>query len=214
MVNLDTTITLHPWLHMYTGYFEGGNRIVECNQHPCPQRMDTWWGWWSLMYDNHGIPSQVLWLLPQNVEPVPLSCTWQSPHLTSSNALPWAPPARVTLYSGPQCNAWYPWLNILLTCWWEYYPIGRCQLWHISPCLQFIECTTLFSWNCVLQLYCKSHRHSLTLNFPTNRSQTPDETAIKLLKLVEEGAKFQIFDYSMGGDFLENFTMRMGKEGH
>ena len=23
----------------YTGYFEGGNRIVECNQHPCPQRM-------------------------------------------------------------------------------------------------------------------------------------------------------------------------------
>ena len=76
------------------------------------------------------------------------------------------------------------------------------------PCLQFMECTTPFSWDHILQLYQLGHRHSLTLKFPTNISQTNKETAVELLNFVEEGAKFQIFDDSVGGDFLENFRKR------
>ena len=35
-------------------------------------------------------------------------------------------------------------------------------------------------------------------------SETSDETAMELLELVDEGAKFQIIDTSENGDFLEN----------
>jgi hypothetical protein len=81
------------------------------------------------------------------------------------------------------------------------------------PCLQFMECITRFSWDRVPQLYRQGHRHSLTLKSPTNRSQTSDETAMELLKLVNEGAKFVISNDLEGGDFLMNFTKRMGNEG-
>ena len=46
-----------------------------------------------------------------------------------------------------------------------------------------------------------------------NRLETSDETAIELLKLVDEGAKFVISDDLEGGDFLTNFRERMGREG-
>ena len=81
------------------------------------------------------------------------------------------------------------------------------------PCLQFMNCKTQFSWDRVPQLYRQGHRHSLTLKAPANRSQTSDETAMELLKLVDEGAKFVISDDLEGGDFLTNFRKRMGSEG-
>ena len=81
------------------------------------------------------------------------------------------------------------------------------------PCLQFMKCKTQLSWDRVPQLYRQGHRRSLTLKSPTNRSQTSDETAIELLKLVDEGAKFVISDDLEGGDFLTNFRERMGREG-
>ena len=47
----------------------------------------------------------------------------------------------------------------------------------------------------------------------TSKSQTSDETAMELSKLVDEGAKFQILDTFDGdGDFLENYRKRMGRE--
>jgi len=81
------------------------------------------------------------------------------------------------------------------------------------PCLQFMNCETSFSWDRVPQLYRQGHRHSLTLKSPTNRLETSDETATELLKLVDEGAKFVIYDYFNCGDFLRNFRERMGREG-
>ena len=72
------------------------------------------------------------------------------------------------------------------------------------PRLQFMVCGTPFSWDLVPQLYRQGHRHSLTLMSCTNRSETSDETAMELLKLVDEGAKFLISDNINGGDFLAN----------
>ena len=77
------------------------------------------------------------------------------------------------------------------------------------PRLQFMECKTRFSWDRVPQLYRQGHRHSLTLKYPTNKSQTSDETAMELLKLVDEGAKFLISDNVKGGDFLANLRKRI-----
>ena len=48
------------------------------------------------------------------------------------------------------------------------------------------------------QMY-RGHRHPLTLKSPTNRLQTSDETAMELIKLVNEGAKFLISDNVEGG---------------
>jgi hypothetical protein len=89
-------------------------------------------------------------------------------------------------------------------------PLGDTTHETFLPRLQFMEYGTPFSWDRVPQLYRQRNRHSLTLKFPTNRSQTSDETAMELLKLVGEGAKFQILDTFDGGDFLENFKKRMG----
>jgi hypothetical protein len=93
-------------------------------------------------------------------------------------------------------------------------PLGDTSLETFLPRLQFVEYRTPFSWDRVPQLYRQGHRHSLTLKFPTTSTQTSDETAMELLKLVDEGAKFQIlvtFE-GRGGDFLENFRKRMGRE--
>jgi hypothetical protein len=79
----------------------------------------------------------------------------------------------------------------------------------LLPRLRFLECKTRFSWDRVPQLYRQGHRHSLTLKSPTNRSQTSDETAMELLKLVDEGAKFVISDSVKGGDFLANLRKRI-----
>jgi hypothetical protein len=79
----------------------------------------------------------------------------------------------------------------------------------LLPRLQFMKCKTQFSWDRVPQLYRLGHRHSLTLKSPTNRSETSDETAMELLNLVDEGAKFLIFDKDEGGDFLANLRKRI-----
>jgi hypothetical protein len=84
-------------------------------------------------------------------------------------------------------------------------PLGDTPHETFLPRLQFMEYGKPFSWDRIPQLYRQSHRHSLTLKFPTNSTQTSDETAMELLKLVDEGAKFQILDTFNGGDFLENF---------
>ena len=76
------------------------------------------------------------------------------------------------------------------------------------PCLQFMGCTEPFSWDRVPQLYRQGHRRSLTLKSPINRSLISDKSAMELLELVDEGAKFQIIDTSESGDFLENFRKR------
>ena len=84
-------------------------------------------------------------------------------------------------------------------------PLGDTDHETFLPCLQFMEYAKTFSWDRIPHLYRQGNRHSLTLKFPTNRSQTSDETATELLKLVDEGAKFQILDTFDGGDFLANF---------
>lgn len=45
---------------------------------------------------------------------------------------------------------------------------------------------------------------------PVNTTQTPDDTSPKLLKLVDEIAKFLMSDNFKGGDFLENLRRRIG----
>ena len=79
----------------------------------------------------------------------------------------------------------------------------------LLPRLQFMECKTPFSWDRIPQLYRQGHRHSLMLKSSTNRSQTGDETAMGLLELVDEGAKFLISDNVEGGDFLANLRKRI-----
>ena len=82
-------------------------------------------------------------------------------------------------------------------------PLGDTPHETFLPRLQFMEYAKPFSWDRVPQLYRQGCRHSLTLKFPTNSTQTSDETAMELLKLVDEGAKFQILDtFDGGGDFL------------
>jgi len=88
------------------------------------------------------------------------------------------------------------------------------------PHLQFLECSTLhsragpFSWDHIPDLYRLGHRYSLTLKSAIDTSKTSDETAMELLKLVDEGAKFLISDSTEGGNFLENFKKkRIGREG-
>jgi hypothetical protein len=91
-------------------------------------------------------------------------------------------------------------------------PLGDTGREPFLPRLQFMEYETPFSWDRVPQLYRQGDRHSLTLKFPTDMLETSDETAMELLKLVDEGAKFQIVDTFHGGDFLENFRNKMGRE--
>ena len=87
------------------------------------------------------------------------------------------------------------------------------------PRLQFLACTTCFSmnalfpWDRIPDLHRLGYRCSLTLKSYANASDTSDETAMELLNLVDEGAKFLIFDSIEGGDFLENSRKRMGTEG-
>ena len=87
-------------------------------------------------------------------------------------------------------------------------PLGDASREMFLPCLQFMECTEPCSCDRVPQLYRQGHRRSLTLKFPTDRSQTSDETAMQLLELVDEGVKFQIIDTSENGDFLEQIIYR------
>jgi len=42
--------------------------------------------------------------------------------------------------------------------------------------------------------------------------ETSDETAMELLKLVDEAAKYQIDNIIDSGDFLENFRKGIGRE--
>ena len=87
------------------------------------------------------------------------------------------------------------------------------------PRLRFLECRTQskkvapFSWDRIPDLYRLGHRCSLTLKSVINTSETSDKTAMELLKLVDEGAKFLISDSRGGGDSLENFKKRIRREG-
>jgi len=75
--------------------------------------------------------------------------------------------------------------------------------WRVAP----------FSWDRIPDLYRLGHRCSLTLKSVINASETSDETAMELLKLVDhEGAKFLISDIG-GGNFLGNLRKRIGREG-
>jgi hypothetical protein len=85
------------------------------------------------------------------------------------------------------------------------------------PRLQFIECkmegfVAPFSWSSIPKLYRHGHRRSLKLKAFVCKSNIPDDTAIQLLQLVDEGVDLQIVDLTMGGDFLENFRNRMHEE--
>jgi hypothetical protein len=84
------------------------------------------------------------------------------------------------------------------------------------PYLQLMECTTScgtapFSWNHIPQLYRQGHRHSLTLKSAAKESHISDETALQLLKLIDEGVDLQILDTTTRprGDFLENFRKKV-----
>jgi len=86
------------------------------------------------------------------------------------------------------------------------------------PHLQFMECIAgcgtmmaPFSWNHVPQLYHHGHRRLLTLKSAAKESHISDETAVQLLKLVDEEVDLQILDTTTqaGGDFLENFRKKV-----
>jgi len=87
------------------------------------------------------------------------------------------------------------------------------------PNLQFLECRTRsthapspLSWDRIPQLYFQGHRRSLTLKCAATNSHISDETALRLLQLVDEGFDLQIPDATQNGDFLKNFRNRMRKE--
>ena len=85
------------------------------------------------------------------------------------------------------------------------------------PRLQVLECMpsftmfAAFSWNHIPQLYCQGHRRSLALKSAAEESHISDDTALQLLKLIDEGVNLQILDRTTeaGGDFLENFRKRV-----
>ena len=85
------------------------------------------------------------------------------------------------------------------------------------PRLQFMECNTAFSspfsWDRIPQLYRQGHRRSLVLKTMVKKSDISDETALQFLQLADEGLDLQIFDFSIGGCFLENFRKRMCEQG-
>ena len=85
------------------------------------------------------------------------------------------------------------------------------------PHLQFIECKTdtfvaPFSWGFIPKFYRHGHRRSLKLKAFARTSDIPDETALQLLQLVDEGVDLQIVDLTMVGDFLENFRKRISAQ--
>jgi hypothetical protein len=71
---------------------------------------------------------------------------------------------------------------------------------------------TSFSWDRIPQLYLQGYRQSLTLKCAARSSDISDETAHRLLQLVDEGFDLQIPDEIETGDFLENFRNRMRKD--
>jgi hypothetical protein len=86
------------------------------------------------------------------------------------------------------------------------------------PHLQFIECKTdtfaaPFSWGSIPKFYRHGHRRSLKLKAFARTSDIPDETALQLLQLADEGVDLQIVDLTMVGDFLENFRKRISAQG-
>ena len=85
------------------------------------------------------------------------------------------------------------------------------------PNLQFIECSTdsthaPFSWDRIPQHYLQGHRQLLTLKCAARNSHISDETALRLLRLVDEGFDLQIPEEARNGDFLENFRNRIREE--
>ncbi|KIM39383.1 hypothetical protein M413DRAFT_198594 [Hebeloma cylindrosporum] len=86
------------------------------------------------------------------------------------------------------------------------------------PRLQVVECTTdesflSFSWDDIPRLYSRGHRRSVTLKAFATHSDMTDETALRLLRLTEEGVDLEIGDLTESGDFLQNFRKRMCVEG-
>ena len=70
-----------------------------------------------------------------------------------------------------------------------------------------------FSWDKLPQLYHRGHQRSLVLKTTIKRLDITDETAIQLLQLSNVGLDLQIFDISIGRDFLQNFRKRMHEQG-
>jgi hypothetical protein len=56
------------------------------------------------------------------------------------------------------------------------------------------------------------YRQSLTLKCAASNSDISDETALRLLQLVDEGFDLQIPEETEVGDFLENFRNRTRKD--
>ena len=85
------------------------------------------------------------------------------------------------------------------------------------PNLQFMECWAdwthaPFSWDRIPQLYLQGHRQSLTLKCAASSLDISDETALRLLQLVDEGFDLEIPEEIRNGDFLENFRNRIREE--
>ncbi|KIM37043.1 hypothetical protein M413DRAFT_448761 [Hebeloma cylindrosporum] len=89
------------------------------------------------------------------------------------------------------------------------------------PMLQFMECridgTTIppFTWEYIPQLYLQGHRQSLTLKCAASNSDISEETALRLLQVVDKGFDLRIPSPPDGpdnGDFLENLRNRMHEE--
>jgi hypothetical protein len=85
------------------------------------------------------------------------------------------------------------------------------------PNLRFIECWTTwagapFSWDLIPQLYLQGHRQSLMLTCAASDPDIKDDTAFRLLQLVDQGFNLQIREKFKKGDFLENFRNRMARK--
>ena len=67
------------------------------------------------------------------------------------------------------------------------------------------DTASLFTWDRIPQLYYQGHRRSLTLKARARQSHIPDETALELLQLVDEGVDLRILDWETKEDLLEKF---------
>jgi len=82
---------------------------------------------------------------------------------------------------------------------------------YLLPRLQSIEIMPFapYLWDQLPQLYRQGQRKTLKLKSAAFKSHITDETASQLLQLLDEGVDLQILDETVGGDFLENFKIRI-----
>ena len=86
------------------------------------------------------------------------------------------------------------------------------------PHLRFVDCGAIndtispFTWDIIPQLYYQGNRWSLRLKSRAHESHISDETALQLLRLVEEGVDLQICELETRRDLLKIFRERMKGE--